>query len=181
MPLSISLDADVLQPPTTPSKTSRSDASSTAETPIKNGSNSGASGSDSRPVGVVKVRPRANSRKEPPTLLTDFFRGKQSPARLAAERKHRQSIELVKAELRQEMKSSSVMKIQQPGGVKDRVQNWQKAHRVAMMEGDPDDAATEPTDIAFKGEDEKSVTESDRVRIKFRQKKEDHIEAKAAP
>ncbi|QPG94080.1 hypothetical protein C2857_004508 [Epichloe festucae Fl1] len=171
MPLSISLDADVLQPPTTPSKTSRSDASSTAETPIKNGSNSGASGSDSRPVGVVKVRPRANSRKEPPTLLTDFFRGKQSPARLAAERKHRQSIELVKAELRQEMKSSSVMKIQQPGGVKDRVQNWQKAHRVAMMEGDPDDAATEPTDIAFKGEDEKSVTESDRVRIKFRQKK----------
>ncbi|KAG5967423.1 hypothetical protein E4U56_000876 [Claviceps arundinis] len=125
---------------------------------------------DSSPVGVGKTRPRANSRKEPPTLLTDFFRGKQSPARLAAERKRLQSVEMVKAEMRQEMRQSAVKKLQQPGGVKDRVRKWQTAHTMAMVEGDPDDAATEPTDIAFKEEDAESVTESDRVRIKFRQK-----------
>ncbi|KAG5942930.1 hypothetical protein E4U60_007034 [Claviceps pazoutovae] len=127
-------------------------------------------GPDSSPVGASKTRPRANSRKEPPTLLTDFFRGKQSPARLAAERKRLQSVEMVKAEMRQEMRQSAVKKLQQPGGVKDRVRKWQTAHTMAMVEGDPDDAATEPTDIAFKGEDAESVTESDRVRIKFRQK-----------
>ncbi|KAG6028713.1 hypothetical protein E4U41_000601 [Claviceps citrina] len=167
-------DDDASQTRITPSKTSQTDASATADTTTKNGRQPGASGPNSTPVRLAKPRPRANSRKESPkspTLLTDFFRGKQSPARLEAERRRRQSIELVKAELRQEMRQSSVRKLQKPGGVKDRVQKWQNAYATAMMDGDPDDAATEPTDVAFKGDDGQSVTESDRVRIKFRQKK----------
>ncbi|KAG6003987.1 hypothetical protein E4U21_001527 [Claviceps maximensis] len=164
-------DDDVSQNNPAPSKASKPDTSATAEIPTQNGPRPRTSGTHSSPIGVVKLRPRANTRKEPPTLLTDFFRGKQSPARLAAERKRRHSLDLVKAELRQEMRQSAVNKLQQPGGVKDRVQKWQTAHATAMVNGDPDDAATEPTDVAFKGDDRESVTESDRVRIKFRQKK----------
>ncbi|KAG5978547.1 hypothetical protein E4U55_006071 [Claviceps digitariae] len=183
MPPSISSpDDDVTQPHPAPSKATKPDLSATAETPTKDGHpSSRASGSESPPISVVKVRPRANTRKEPPTLLTDFFRGKQSPARLAAERKRRHSLDLVKAELRQEMRQSAVRKLQQPGGVKDRVQKWQKAHAGAMVDGNPDDAATEPTDVAFKGEDGESVTESDRVRIKFRQKKRSPSKPKIPP
>ncbi|KAK2603798.1 hypothetical protein QQS21_004000 [Conoideocrella luteorostrata] len=172
MPPSISLDDDdVSHTPATPSKTSRHNTSATAEPATNNDSSPGAPSPDSTPVAAGKLQARSNSKKDAPTLLTDFLRGKQSPARLAAERRRRQSIEVVKAELRQEMRQSAVRRLQQPGGVKDRVQKWQKAHSSAILDGDPDDAATEPSDIAFKGEDGESVTESDRVRIKFRQKK----------
>ncbi|KAG6009082.1 hypothetical protein E4U43_000052 [Claviceps pusilla] len=182
MPPSISSTNDHLsQTHPTSSKPGKPDTSATAETPTRNGPSSRTEDSASSPIGVVKVRPRANTRKEPPTLLTDFFRGKQSPARLAAERKRRHSLDLVKAELRQEMRQSTVRKLQQPGGVRDRVEKWQKAHADAMLEGDPDDAATEPTDVAFKGDDGESVTESDRVRIKFRQKKRSPSKPTSSP
>lgn len=116
------------------------------------------------------ARPRSNSKKPEPTLLTDFLLGRPSHARIAADRKHRKSIEAVKAELRQEMKQSSVKRLQPPGGVRDRVSAWQRANATTAAKGDPDDAATEPTDIAFKDDDE-SVTEEDRIRIKMRQRK----------
>jgi hypothetical protein len=176
MPLSIPHeDDDVSHIPTTPSKASKADINATAETPDKDDSTSG-----SPPAVVIKARARSNSKKEP-TLLTDFFRGKQSPARLAAERKRRQSIDAVKAELRQEMRQSSVRRLQQPGGVRERVQKWQRGNASAVVDGDPDDAATEPTEVAFKGEDEHSVTESDRVRIKLRQKKRSTSKPKPPP
>lgn len=119
-------------------------------------------------------RQRSNSRKppEPPTLLTDFLKGRPSPARLAAERERRKSVEAVKAELRHEMRQSAVRRVQPPGGVKDRVKAWQKANAAAKANATPDDAATEPTDVAFDNEEGvESVTEEDRIRIKMRQKK----------
>ncbi|QUC21702.1 uncharacterized protein UV8b_05945 [Ustilaginoidea virens] len=168
MPPSIPSGDHASPTPTTPPASSTADARAASDTSTNNGGGRSAGPKPSpAPIAVPKHRPRANSRKEP-TLLTDFLRGKQSPARLAADRKRRQSIEMVKAELRQEMRQSSVRKLQQPGGVRDRVSKWQKAHAAAMAEGDPDDAATEPTDVAFNEDDQKSVTESDRIRIKFR-------------
>ncbi|KAI9155222.1 hypothetical protein HJFPF1_07800 [Paramyrothecium foliicola] len=116
-------------------------------------------------------RPRANSKKPEPTLLTDFLLGRPSPARVAADREHRKSVEAVKAELRHEMRQNAVRKLQQPGGVKDRVKAWQKTNAAAMDAADANDAATEPTDVAWKDEDIESVTEEDRVRIKMRQQK----------
>lgn len=123
-------------------------------------------------VGVAAAsRPRSNSKKPEPTLLVDFLKGRPSPARQAAERRRRQSVDAVKAELRQEMKQSSVRKLQPPGGVRDRVSAWQKTNAAAAAKGDPDDAATEPPDVAFAGDDMDSVTEEDRIRIRMRQKK----------
>ncbi|KAF4591940.1 SRm160/300 splicing coactivator [Ophiocordyceps camponoti-floridani] len=113
-------------------------------------------------------RPRPGYRKPEPTLLTDFLRGRPSPARRAAQRKHRLSVEAVKAELRQEMRQNSVRQIQAPGGVRQRVQAWQKASASAVAKGDPDEAATEPTELAFADDDQASVTEEDRIRIRNR-------------
>lgn len=126
-------------------------------------------------------RQRSNSKKpaEPPTLLADFLMGRPSPARIAAERQRRKSIEAVKAELRHEMKQNAVRRVQPPGGVRDRVKAWQKSNAAAIVAGNPDDAATEPTDVAFNDEEEvESITEEDRVRIKMRQKKKTNTRAK---
>ncbi|KAM5371025.1 hypothetical protein ACJZ2D_008222 [Fusarium nematophilum] len=117
-----------------------------------------------------RTRPRAKSTKHEPTLLHDFLLGRPSPSRQAADRQRRMSLEAVKAELRHEMRQSQVKRLQPPGGVRDRVKKWQKSNAAAMAAGDPDDAATEPPDIAFKDEDFNSVTEEDRVRIKMRKK-----------
>ncbi|KPM37269.1 hypothetical protein AK830_g9281 [Neonectria ditissima] len=117
-----------------------------------------------------RARARTSNKKPEPTLLADFFMGRPSPARVAAERHRRMSLEAVKAELRHEMKQSAVKEIQPPGGVKDRVKKWQKANAAVVVEDTPDDAATEPTDLAFNGEDFHSVTEEDRIRIKLRKR-----------
>ncbi|KAF4957147.1 hypothetical protein FSARC_11383 [Fusarium sarcochroum] len=122
----------------------------------------------SAPPAATRGRPRAKSTKEP-TLLHDFLLGRPSASRQAAERQRRMSLEAVKAELRHEMKQSQVKRIQPPNGVRDRVKKWQKAN-AAAMEDTPDDAATEPPDVAFKDEDFNSVTEEDRVRIKMKKK-----------
>ena len=133
------------------------------------------------PVVTLRARPRANSKKSEPTLLTDFLRGKQSRARVTAERKRRVSVEAVKAELRHEMKQGAVRRLQQPGGVRERVSAWQKVNSSAMVDGDPNDAASEPTEVAFRHEDLESVTESDRVRIKLRQKRRSAPPGKSNP
>ncbi|SPN98811.1 uncharacterized protein DNG_01852 [Cephalotrichum gorgonifer] len=106
----------------------------------------------------------------PPTLLVDFLRGRPSPARLTAKKQRRASIDAVKAEIQLEMRQSAVRRLQQPGGVKDRVKTWQKANAAAMAKGDPAAAPSEPTDVAFDDE-EMSVTEEDRVRIKMRKRR----------
>lgn len=84
----------------------------------------------------------------------------------------------VRDELRQEMRAAAVRKLQQPGGVRDRVKNWQKANASAMRDAAAavgpevvEEAASEPTEILVQVEAE-SVTEEDRVRIKMRGKQQ---------
>ncbi|KAK3905935.1 hypothetical protein C8A05DRAFT_30234 [Staphylotrichum tortipilum] len=124
-----------------------------------------------------------SSKKKPePSLLGDFFLGRQSPARAAAQREamkqRRKSMAAdaanVREELRQEMRAAAVRRLQQPGGVTDRVKAWQKSNVAAMKQqggGIPhaEDVASEPTEVAAHIFPE-SVTEEDRVRIKLRQK-----------
>ncbi|KAG9250422.1 uncharacterized protein F5Z01DRAFT_666410 [Emericellopsis atlantica] len=70
------------------------------------------------------------------------------------------------------MRQSAVRRVQPPGGVRDRVKAWQKANAAVKVAPTPDDAATEPTDVAFDGEEGfEDVTEEDRIRIKMRKKK----------
>ncbi|KAL3424764.1 glucan 4-alpha-glucosidase [Phlyctema vagabunda] len=107
----------------------------------------------------VPARPKPGAKKPEPTLLTDFLLGRPSPNRA-----RRKSLDLVKAEMRQEM----VSKVQPPGGVKDRVKQWQKASAAAAVVEDPADAISEPDEILVEVEEE-SVNEDDRIRIKLRQ------------
>ncbi|KAF6835798.1 glucan 4-alpha-glucosidase [Colletotrichum plurivorum] len=159
-------------PDTTASATSKPSTSKSEDnapvTPRKAAGGAAATTPKSAPA-----RPRAHTMKkaaEPPTLLADFLRGRPSPQRLAADRRRRMSLDAVKAEMRAEMRQAAVAKIQQPGGVRDRVNKWQKANAAVMAAGDPAATPSEPTELAFPGETE-SVTEEDRVRIKLRQKK----------
>ncbi|KAL2133607.1 hypothetical protein VTI74DRAFT_2045 [Chaetomium olivicolor] len=124
----------------------------------------------------------SNKKKPEPSLLSDFFLGRPSPARLAAQREalkqRRKSMAAdaanVREELRREMRAAAVRRLQQPNGVADRVKAWQKANAAAMRKqggGVPhaEDVASEPTEVAAHIAPE-SVTEEDRVRIKMRQK-----------
>ncbi|EGO61245.1 hypothetical protein NEUTE1DRAFT_58434 [Neurospora tetrasperma FGSC 2508] len=120
-------------------------------------------------------------KKPEPSLLGDFLLGRPSPQRVAAQRsasKRRKTMSMdaqnVREELRQEMRAAAVRKLQQPGGVRDRVKAWQKASQAAVKaEGLPipvaEDARSEPTEFAvnLSGDD---VDEEDRMRIKWRQK-----------
>ncbi|RYP48091.1 hypothetical protein DL768_005944 [Monosporascus sp. mg162] len=121
------------------------------------------------PNGGVQRR-RASTSKQPPTLLNDFLLGRPSPARLAAQReaarKRRKELEQVKREMRQ----AAVLRVPAPGGVRDRVKKWQKANAEAMASADPLAPPTEPSEVNVQV-DEESVTEKDRERIKWRQKK----------
>ncbi|VBB75421.1 Putative protein of unknown function [Podospora comata] len=128
-------------------------------------------------------------KKPEPSLLTDFFLGRPSPARLAAMKQRRKSMAAdaahVREELRQEMRAAAVRRLQQPNGVTDRVKAWQKKNAAAMKEagGPPraESVASEPTEFAANLPPE-SVTEEDRERIKWRKKakkkkpKDDKIE-----
>lgn len=122
----------------------------------------------------VAARHRATTMKPPPTLLSDFLLGRPSPARVAADKKaarelarqRRMSLEAVKLEMRE----AAVLRIQAPGGVRDRVTKWQKTNAQAMAQADPLAAPSEPSEVNIQV-DEESVTEEDRVKIKMRQKK----------
>ncbi|KAK4181458.1 hypothetical protein QBC36DRAFT_285575 [Triangularia setosa] len=128
-------------------------------------------------------------KKPEPSLLTDFFLGRPSSARLAAMKQRRKSMAAdaahVREELRQEMRAAAVRRLQQPNGVTDRVKAWQKKNAAAMKEagGPPraESVASEPTEFAANLPPE-SVTEEDRERIKWRKKnkkkkpREDKIE-----
>ncbi|TLS25218.1 hypothetical protein PpBr36_07563 [Pyricularia pennisetigena] len=125
-------------------------------------------------------RQRSATLKPQPTLLTDFLLGRQSPARVAAMRQQRLDSMAVRAEIKKEMREAAVNRLAQPGGVRDRVQKWQKNNAAAMLAGNPEDAASEPTDVAF-NVDEASVTEEDRQRIKFRQQHKHRRKSSAKP
>lgn len=118
-------------------------------------------------AGVRKASPP----KKPvePTLLGDFLLGRPSAARQAAARRKSTDATAVRQELRQQMREQAVRRVQQPGKVQTRVNNWQKANAAAMASGNPEEAPSEPTEVAVHVDSE-SVTEEDRMRIKLRQK-----------
>jgi hypothetical protein len=103
------------------------------------------------------VRTKPGMKKAEPTLFTDFLLGRPSVSRA-----RRKSLEVVPME----MKRSAIGKIQPPGGVKERIKQWQKASAAAVVE-DALEPPSEPDDISLDLDDE-SVTERDRRRIKFR-------------
>ncbi|EFX01132.1 hypothetical protein CMQ_6074 [Grosmannia clavigera kw1407] len=175
-------DADNAAPTSTDTPTATETAAETAtasaapeDTPVTPTQKASAGQTPkSAPAATGSVGARQRRLSQParvqPTLLTDFLLGRQSQARVAASRRKTLDAAAVKAELRTAMRQSSVRRIQQPGGVRDRVKNWQKKTAVALVEGgNPEIDPSEPTEIAFK-EEERSVTESDRVRIKARKK-----------
>lgn len=120
-------------------------------------------------TGAGGVRKLSTRKPTEPTLLSDFLLGRPSPARVAAARRRSADAAAVRAELRQQMRQDAVRRVQQPGKVEARVRAWQKANAAAMAQGNPGDAASEPTEVAVHV-DVESVTEEDRVRIKSRQK-----------
>jgi len=103
------------------------------------------------------ARTKPSMKKAEPTLFTDFLLGRPS-----VHRARRKSLDVVPME----MKRSAVSKVQPPGGVKERVKQWQKASVAAVVE-DTLEPPSEPDDISLHLDDE-SVTERDRRRIKFR-------------
>ncbi|KAJ4389647.1 hypothetical protein N0V93_007119 [Gnomoniopsis smithogilvyi] len=121
--------------------------------------------------GTNGIRKSSSSKKPAiePTLLGDFFLGRPSPARRAAARRKSVDNTAVRQELRQQMREQAVRRVQQPGRVQSRVKDWQKKNAAAMATGNPEDTPSEPTEIAVHV-DEESVTEEDRVRIKYREK-----------
>lgn len=114
-------------------------------------------------------KPSAGKKPVEHTLLGDFLLGRPSAARQAAARRKSTDATAVRQELRQQMREHAVRRVQRPGGVQSRVKDWQKANAAAMAAGNPEDAASEPTEVAVHV-DAESVTEEDRVRIKMRQK-----------
>ncbi|CAI4212946.1 unnamed protein product [Parascedosporium putredinis] len=175
--MSIQNESDEPSTPTRPSAGSpANDKLENATAPNQNGAPGDAPATATTPKSApaAGTRQRAYTKGEgpPPTLLVDFLRGRPSPARLAAQRQRRMSVDAVKAEIRQEMKQGAVQRLQQPGGVRDRVKAWQKSNAAAMAAGDPMATPSEPTEVAFPDET-RSVTEDDRMRIKMRKKKRD--------
>lgn len=167
--------------PETPRRSSSSAKNRNATTSAKKRSPAQA-GATPKSAPAAAGHSSSHRKKPEPTLLTDFLLGRPSPARVAAQREaakqRRKSMAdaaHVREELRQEMRAAAVRRLQQPGGVRERVKAWQKANAIAMMEiggGVPhaEDVATEPTEVAVQVSPE-SVTEEDRVRIRSRQQR----------
>lgn len=148
------------QPNIAPLRTSTSKPKAT--TPNKRTSGNGIKTPNTGPVRPKSGTPKRNE----PTLLGDFLLGRPSPAR----QQRRKSLEAVKQELR----VANVGAIQVPGGVKDRVKQWQKTNAAAVVVEDPnaeseeDEHKLSKKNQAPEGVDDMSVDEDERLRIKFR-------------
>ncbi|KAI0167320.1 hypothetical protein BJ166DRAFT_495624 [Pestalotiopsis sp. NC0098] len=121
---------------------------------------------DSAPAAGA-TRQRAATMKPPPTLLGDFLLGRQTPARVAADRERLKQKQMTVEQVKQEMRENAVRKVQAPGGVHDRVKQWQKKNAAAADGSDPLAAPSEPSELNIQVEEE-SVTEEDRMRIKHK-------------
>ncbi|ROW02917.1 hypothetical protein VSDG_01906 [Cytospora chrysosperma] len=156
-------------PPRRTSTTKRSGNNGVATPPNRRNSVGQIPKSAPAAPGTGAVRKSSIKKANEPTLLSDFLLGRPSPARVAASRRRSADAAAVRAELRQQMRQEAIRRVQQPGKVEARVKAWQKANAAAMAQGNPEDAASEPTEVAIHV-DAESVTEEDRVRIKSRQK-----------
>ncbi|TVY45801.1 hypothetical protein LOCC1_G004031 [Lachnellula occidentalis] len=107
------------------------------------------------------ARARTGTKKAEPTLLGDFLLGRPTPSR-----KRRQSLDAVKAEMRAEI----VDKVQAPGGVKDRVKQWQRTNAAEIIV----DPLAEPSEAGNKDdvwENDDGSDEEERVRLQLRERK----------
>ena len=77
------------------------------------------------------MRKTTSGKKAEPTLFHDFLLGRPSPQRKGTNGARRKSLDVVKRELR--LATEEVAKVQSPGGVKDRVKEWQKASAEAVV------------------------------------------------
>ncbi|KAH6648940.1 hypothetical protein BKA67DRAFT_661878 [Truncatella angustata] len=111
------------------------------------------------------ARQRAATMKQQPTLLGDFLLGRPSAARVAADKEKRKQQMMTLEQVKQEMREAAVRRVQQPGGVHDRVKKWQQKNATAIAGSDPFATPSEPSEVHIQVEEE-SVTEEDRVRIK---------------
>jgi hypothetical protein len=120
---------------------------------------------------TAPARARNGAKKAEPTLLGDFLLGRPSPSR-----NRRKSVDVVKAEMREDL----VGKVQPPGKVTDRVKTWQKANAAAVIIDPLADAASQPDDAGgWEHEDDTSVDEEERLRIKFREGKKANARRKS--
>ncbi|KAG9240093.1 hypothetical protein BJ878DRAFT_390786, partial [Calycina marina] len=85
------------------------------------------------PNSAPARRPTA-ARKDPvaPTLFQDFLLGRPSPQRTRRPATRRKSLDAVKRELR--LGVQEVARVQAPGGVKERVREWQSAAAVPIVD-----------------------------------------------
>ncbi|ESZ91156.1 hypothetical protein SBOR_8467 [Sclerotinia borealis F-4128] len=118
-------------------------------------------GDKPRTPASLPIHKRPPSKRAEPTLLSDFLLGRPS-----ASRQRRKSLDEVKAEMRE----SAVNRIQKPGGVHDRVKQWQKASAAAAIE-EADDPELELDEIIVEVEEESVVgpsivTEDNRLHVK---------------
>lgn len=173
MPSSNAGDAEKEQnTPTRHSK--RTTSSADNATPIRKSSSSPAAKQlrtpNSAPPGRKNTTGAAR-KAEPPTLFQEFLLGRPSPQRTrttgkkgengkgdgvgngAAKAARRKSLDVVKREIR--LGQQEVGKIQKPGGVKERVQQWQKASAGAVVV-DPAEAAKGRERGDGVGDDEKN-------------------------
>ncbi|KAG0646728.1 hypothetical protein D0Z07_6296 [Hyphodiscus hymeniophilus] len=131
-----------------------------------------------RTPNTAPARTKTGGKKAEPTLLGDFLLGRPSAARSgrgganatgAGRGRRRRSFDAaaVKRELR--LEEDAVGRIPQPGGVKDRVKQWQKGSAAAAA-AVVEDANSEPGGVGDRVEDG-SVGEVDRLQIKKRESK----------
>jgi hypothetical protein len=127
---------------------------------------------------TAPVRTKTGGKKVEATLLGDFLLGRPSPNRTGRgsgnaigggnkPAARRRSLAAVKRELRLEVQA--VEKVPQPGGVKDRVKQWQKASAAAAAVV-VENGKSEPEEDGD-GVEDRSVGEEDRLRIKMREGK----------
>ena len=117
---------------------------------------------------------------EPPSLFQDFLLGRPSPQRRVGSKGNggsgarRRSLDVVKKEMK--LGVEEVAKVQAPGGVKDRVKQWQKEIVVEKDESKKAEDAEEDCDCAHleKGKDEGSDCECGKENEKV-EKKEDGV------
>ncbi|CAG8972284.1 hypothetical protein HYALB_00001682 [Hymenoscyphus albidus] len=118
------------------------------------------------------ARTRTGAKKAEPTLLADFLLGRPSPARVRSK-----SVHVLKADMRADL----VGKVQRPAGTNDRVKNWQKTSAAAIVIDPLADVASLPDDLGgWENEDDGSVDEEARLRIKFRGDKRSHIRGRSS-
>ncbi|KAI0124298.1 hypothetical protein BJ170DRAFT_638814 [Xylariales sp. AK1849] len=159
-------DEDNPTGPETPRRTSPAKRKTPNATPNRKVSAPGGGATPkSAPVAGAGRQRSATTKQQQPTLLGDFLLGRQTPGRVAAEREAARQRQMTLEQVKQEMRENAVRKVQAPGGVHDRVKQWQRKNSTAMATADPLATPSEPSEVNIQVDDE-SVTEEDRVRIK---------------